>query len=233
MKRRIALACRIAYVEGLKEEVGNEFAGHVSVLDENNQIVMPGHVHQLGKGLNNITTDEIITVDLDGRTVEGKYEPVEEVVIHTSIYKARPEIKSVWHMHPPIAVALASTDAEILPISIRSSYFAEGVPILERGPGIIDTEDIAREMVAKLGKHNALIHKGHGVVTAGRNLEEACLLGLYLEGSARNQLNARMLGTKLIPFDRQQAVAYANAHSLNNRQNLWNYFENKWSGIEV
>jgi ribulose-5-phosphate 4-epimerase/fuculose-1-phosphate aldolase len=235
IKERVALACRIAYYEGLREDFGNEPSGHISVRDESTEgyLIMPGHLHGQGKGLRDITVDDVIVVDLDGKLVEGRHDPVEEIVIHTSIYKARPEIKSVLHLHPPAAVALASTDQTILPISIRSSYFAEGVPILERGPGIIDNEEIAEEMTKKLGNYNALIHKGHGIVTAGRNLEEACLLGIYLEGSARNQLMAKQFGGSLKPFDRQAAVEYARSHSLANRRNLWQYFENKWKDAKV
>jgi ribulose-5-phosphate 4-epimerase/fuculose-1-phosphate aldolase len=231
LKRRIALANRISYEEGLHEDKGNEIAGHVSVRT-GSTLLMPGHMHDEGKGIPDITADDIIEVDMNGEKVSGKHDPVEEVVIHTFIYKARPEIESVAHMHPPIATALASSDSTILPISIRSSYFAEGVPVLARGPGIIDNEDIASEMMKVMGPRNVLIHKGHGAVTCGRNLEEACTLMLFLEGSARNQLVAKQFGN-LKPFDTDAAIQYARGRSLDKRKYVWFSLENKWKHLKV
>src|SRR5579875_236062 len=228
IKRRVALANRIAYLEGLHEEFGNEFSGHISVRYDGNKVIMPGHLHDFGRGLKDITISDIIVVDLEGKVLEGKREPVDEVVLHTSIYKSRPEINSVLHLHSPASVALASTDATILPISMRASYFAEGVPVLERGPGVIDNEEIAAEMVRVLGNHNALLHKGHGVVTVGRNLEEACILGLYLEGAARNQILAMQLGA-LRPFTKEDALRFARSRSLDKKTAIWKYYENKWA----
>jgi L-fuculose-phosphate aldolase len=232
IKRRVALANRIAYEEGLREEFGNEFSGHISVR-EGDKVIMPGHLHDLGMGLRDITVNDIIVVDMEGKLVEGTRDPVEEVVIHTSIYRAREEVNSVLHLHPPAAVALASTDSTLLPISIRAAYFAEGIPVLERGPGIIDSQEIAAEMVRLLGQRNALIHRGHGIVTVGRNLEEACVLGMYLEGAARNQIMAKQLGPSLKPFNRETAIEYAKRHRLDMRPELWKYFENKWKDIKI
>lgn len=233
IKRRVALACRILYQEGLREETGNEAAGHISVrLDKSNTVLMPGHLHHLGGGLKDITTKDMIELDLDGKKLSGSRDPVEEYYIHTYIYRARPEVKCVVHAHLPTATALASTDSTIAPISIRSSYFASGVPVLERGPGIIDNESLAEEMVQTMGDSNALIHKGHGVVIAGRCLEEACILTLFLEGSAKNQLVAKQLGN-LRPFDAGRAIEYAKSHGLDRRKDMWRYFENKWKSLGV
>jgi len=233
VKRRVALACKILYQEGLREETGNEAAGHISVrLQGSNTVIMPGHLHHLGSGLKDITVRDIIELNLDGKKLAGSREPVEEYYIHTFVYKARPEVNSVVHAHLPAATALGSTDSTILPISIRSSYFAAGVPVLERGPGIIDNEEIAEEMVKIMGDRNALIHKGHGVIVAGRSLEEACILTLFLEGSAKNQLVAKQLGN-LRPFDTGRVIEYANSRSLDSRKDIWRYFENKWKRLRV
>lgn len=228
LKRRIALANRIAYQEGLHEEFGNEFSGHISLRYDDDKLLMPGHLHDQGRGLKDVTANDIITVDFEGNVIEGGLEPVDEVVIHTSIYKARPEANSVAHLHSPASVALASTDSKILQISMRAAYFIDGIPILERGPGVIASDDIASEMIRYLGNYNVIIHRGHGVVTVGRNLEEACILGLYLEGAARNQLMAMRFGN-LKPFASADSKRFAESRPLEKRTAIWKYYENKWS----
>lgn len=227
LKERIALACRIAYFEGLCEQFGNEYAGHISVKIGENRILMPGHTHQFGRGLRDMAAADMITVDMDGRRVDGELEPVDEVFIHTSVYKARPDVGSVAHLHPPVATALASTDGSLSHISLRSCYFADGVAILERGPMLIDTVNAAEELADKLGKRSVVIHRGHGLVTVGKNLAEACLRVVYLEGALRFQLLARQLGN-LKPFDEESVRRFASSHDMSQSEEAWLYYENKW-----
>ena len=49
LKKRIARANRIAYLEGLREDKGNEIAGHISVRT-GSTLLMPGHMHDFGEG---------------------------------------------------------------------------------------------------------------------------------------------------------------------------------------
>ena len=227
--QRIALACRIMYSEGLREAQGFEFAGHISVRlpGQSNLFVMPGHLHERGRGFSQLFPKDMIVVDMDGKRIQGNLDPVEEVVIHSYVYKARPEINSVVHMHPPAATALGSARQTILPISLKSSLFADGVPVLKRGPRLIDNDEIAKEMIEVMGEHKTLIHKGHGVVTAGRNLEEACLLALFLEGSAKSQILAGLLGD-VDPFDSAAALRFKERMNLAEHPEMWQYFEKKW-----
>ena len=73
---------------------------------------------------------------------------------------------------------------------------------------MIDNEGIARELVSGLGRRPAIIRKGHGIVTLGKNLEGACLLAIMLEGLARNQILARKL-RNLVPFEKEKVREFA------------------------
>ena len=226
LKQRIALACRICYEEGMCEQLGPEFAGHISIRTGPNRILMPGHLHDSGRGLKDIRADDIIAVDLNGKRLEGKHDPVEEVVIHTSIYKARSDAKSVVHLHAPFSTAIASSASNILPIMLKSCYFVD-TPILDIGPTLLKDEKTTSIMAKKLGDRQALIHKGHGIVTVGRSLEEACTLALFLEGSARMQYISGQFG-RLVPFTREQALDFAKKGNFVEDSSYWRYFENKW-----
>jgi ribulose-5-phosphate 4-epimerase/fuculose-1-phosphate aldolase len=231
VKRRIALACRIMYKEGMVEHLGYEFAGHISVKIAPNRFVMPGHLHDKARGLYDIRPSDMVVADMNGKVVSGRLEPVDEIVIHTGIYKARPEVNSVLHMHAPAATALASSDQTILPVSIRGSFFWQGVPVLERGPCLIDSEEIANELVAKMGNLPAVIHKGHGIVTAGKNLDEACISAILLEGAARQQILSKQFGN-LVPFERDAVTQFGKTGGISDHSKAWEYFENKWSQLK-
>ncbi len=226
LKQRIALACRICYEEGLCEHHGPEFAGHISVRVDENRILMPGHLHDFGKGLKDISAEDIIVVDLDGKRREGKHEPVDEVVIHTSIYKARGDAKSVTHLHAPFSTAIASSSSRIRPVMLKSCYFVD-TPILDIGPTLLKDEKTTSKMVKKLGDHRALIHKGHGIVTVGKSFEEACTLALFLEGAAKMQYIAGHFG-ELEPFSQEQALEFAKKGNFLEDSSYWRYYENKW-----
>lgn len=227
LKEKIALACRIAYFEGLCEQLGNEYAGHISVKIGEDRILMPGHTHQFGRGLRDMAADDMIVVDMKGKRVEGNLEPVDEVVIHTSVYKARPDVGAVVHVHPPVATALASTDGSLSYLSLRSCFFADGIGVLERGPMLIDNTEVAEDLVKNLGKRSVVIHRGHGLVTVGKSLPEACIRAVYLEGALRFQLLAQQLG-HLKPFDKEQVARFSASNDLSKSDEVWLYYENKW-----
>ena len=54
--------------------------------------------------------DDIITCNLDGYMVDGKpgLTQVSEVMIHACIYKLRPDVQSVVHVHPRFTVLLST-----------------------------------------------------------------------------------------------------------------------------
>jgi ribulose-5-phosphate 4-epimerase/fuculose-1-phosphate aldolase len=228
LAKKIASACRIFYQERICESFGPEFAGHISVLAEKNRVLIPGHVHNLGRGLRDINPEDVIAVDLEGKLLEGKHDPVDEVAIHTSIYRARHDVKSVAHLHPPFATALSGTSSKILPISLKSCYFTD-VPVLDTGPRLLSDEKSTAQMTRKLGTRNAIIHKGHGTVTVGESLEEACGTTLLLEGAARDQAISRQLG-RLAPFERTKALKFAREGILAGDY-IWRYYENKWKDV--
>jgi L-ribulose-5-phosphate 4-epimerase len=232
IKRRIALACRIMYEEGMVEHLGYEFAGHISVKIGPDTFVMPGHLHDKARGLYGMKPSDMVVANMSGKVVTGRLEPVDEIVIHTCLYKARPEVNSVLHMHAPAATALASSDQTILPLSIRGSFFWQGVPVLEKGPCLIDNEEIANELVAKMGNLPAVIHKGHGIVTAGKNLDEACINAVLLEGAARQQMLSRQFGN-LVPFDKDAVANFGKSGGISDHSKAWQYYENKWSRLKV
>src|SRR5215472_301801 len=73
--------------------------GHISARlpDDPARFLMKPH----SVGLDEITMENILTIDLDGNVVAGTARRHSEVFIHSEIYKARPDVASVIHTHPP------------------------------------------------------------------------------------------------------------------------------------
>src|SRR5436309_15551487 len=51
--------------------------------------------------------DDLCIVDLDGKQVAGNRKRSSEILLHLSVMKARPGVKSCVHSHPPHATASA------------------------------------------------------------------------------------------------------------------------------
>jgi ribulose-5-phosphate 4-epimerase/fuculose-1-phosphate aldolase len=88
-----------------------------------------------------------------------------------------------------------------------SAIFYEGVPVFE-GTGQVESPERAGEIARILGPTKAVILRGHGAVVVGQSIREVCILALYLEESARLQVEAMKLGTPKF-VSRQEAERIA------------------------
>ncbi len=225
LKEKLARACRIVYRE---TPLPDPF-GHISLRISENKILILGHVHDEGRSLEDALPEDIVQIDLDGNILEGKSHPPEEKVIHTAIYRARKDVNSVVHAHPQIATAFSTVDQKILPITLGSTIFYKGVPIVDVGTSWITSEAHGKVLVEKLGDRNAVLLRGHGVVTAGRTLEEACFVTIALEKAAKMQIIASMAGTPK-PFSAYHSKEYAQVELPDVHE--WTYFEKRLRQLE-
>ena len=51
--------------------------------------------------------EDLIICDLDGKKIEGERDCTSEIMMHTTIYRMRPDVKAVVHAHPPVATGFA------------------------------------------------------------------------------------------------------------------------------
>ena len=108
----LAQACRVlgAY------EMTHAALGHVSYRLEGTDSMLIK-----GKGANEVglrytRTRDIVKVDFDANMLDGPndLQPPSESFLHIWIYKMRPDVKSVVHVHPEHAVLLTITRKEII-----------------------------------------------------------------------------------------------------------------------
>lgn len=119
---------------------------------------------------------------------------VPQSTVHQAVYKLRSDVNSVIHFHSPAVILLSVVGQTVRPMHNYSAIFYEGVPVFE-GTGQVESPERAGEIARLLGAAKAVILRGHGAVVVGRSIREACILALYLEESARLQVEAMKLGT--------------------------------------
>src|SRR5574341_721003 len=70
LKEKLALACRVI----INENLTDRGKGHQCVrVPGKEQIILPGHLHDVGRGLEGITADDMVIIDFNGKVLEGKY----------------------------------------------------------------------------------------------------------------------------------------------------------------
>jgi len=185
---KIAQGVRILHGFGLIE-----VWGHVSARADHQSCYILGHLHSEGRLLSGARPDSIVRVDLDGQRTEGTHHPPGEVYIHTEVYKKRPDVKAVVHHHGLSCITLSILDQQVLPLWVQATPFCKGTPIFEL-PEQVDNPEIAAEVAHVLGDKRAVLLKGHGAVVVGASIEEACVLSICMERTARMQLDALMAG---------------------------------------
>lgn len=144
-------------------------------------------------GLRQDEEDWLVQFDFNGKKIRGVGTPPFEAPIYTQIFKMRPDVKAIAHTHSPACVSMSLADKPLCAIHMQSAKLGDGVPVYPRPIHIKDDEE-GYELATMLADGRALLIKGHGVVTVGRSIDEASMLAVYLERTAKIQGLAMTLG---------------------------------------
>ena len=162
--------------------------GNISVKLNNRIIVTPT---MKSKGF--LKVNELVTTDLKGNRVEGKLKPTSELLLHIFVYKKREDVGAVIHAHPPFGTALAVAGME-LPDNVLPEVFLSMGKIPLASYGTPSTQELPNSISRLIMKHDAILLKNHGVITVGKELEEAYFKLERVEHFAQVFFIAKSLG---------------------------------------
>jgi HCOMODA/2-hydroxy-3-carboxy-muconic semialdehyde decarboxylase len=164
-----------------------------------------------------VRQEDLIEYDLDSNPVDARGgESVRERFIHGEVYRARPEVMAVVHNHSPSVLPFSVTGVPMRPIFHMAAFVGEGLPNFEirdvqKGTDLlVKTPQLGKALAKTLGAKPASLMRGHGAVVVGENLPRAVGRSVYLELSARMQMQAMALagpGGKIIYMDDAEVKA--------------------------
>lgn len=137
--------------------------------------------------------DDALNV-LDGEGAHGVREPNPATRFHLWVYRARRDLQAVVHTHPPAASALAAAEQPLVVAHMDATPLFEDCAFLARWPGLPTADREGEIIAAALGDKHALLLAHHGLLTAGRSVQEAAFLAVFMERMARLQLDAAKVG---------------------------------------
>ncbi|MFX0023669.1 MAG: NAD(P)-dependent oxidoreductase [Candidatus Hermodarchaeota archaeon] len=196
LKKEIVDLCH----ELLKEKHVIGSAGNVSVRitedDKEFVLITPSNVRY-----DEMAPEDILTIDMEGKVMDGNRNPSVEKQMHLSIYHNREDVNAIIHAH-----SIYSTILSALNMSIPA-VFEEFVPyiggeVLCAKYGEAGTEELAEGVLNALEERNAALLANHGNLCCGSHLDGAYTVLKYLERGAKIYYLAKLIkDPNLLPED--------------------------------
>lgn len=201
-RKEVAVGTHMLTDVGLATDVRASL-GHVSmrVPGDPNKFVVKGRGYRLD-ALSRMRPQDLVVCDLDANLLEGppNIVPCFEVKIHSCIYKARPDVNSVVHVHPTYTVVLSVLGSEIHPMCNEGNGLViDPIPVYPK-PKIITTDAEGTEVARILGRGQIVLLFGHGAVTAAADMEHSITNMIHLEHQARMNYLAYCAAGKDHPY---------------------------------
>ena len=187
--------------------IANRILAHEGVVDAYGHVSLrhPSHPERYllsrSRSPELVEPGDLMEFMLDGTPVgDDRRPPYLERFIHGAIYEARPEIQAVVHAHAEDALPFTITTTPLRPVVHTASFIGARVPVWDIREKFGDTNLLivnmaqGRDLARCLGEDRVALMRGHGFAAAGRSLQEAVRISVYLPRNARVLLEALRLG---------------------------------------
>jgi ribulose-5-phosphate 4-epimerase/fuculose-1-phosphate aldolase len=161
-KAEAAIGNRILAEVGLAAGVRASL-GHVSmrVPGDLNLFVVKGRGYRMDV-LSRMRPEDMVVCELEGRWIDGPPYSLQcsEVKIHSCIYKNRPDVVSVVHVHPDYVVLMSVLQNGFKPMAQEGARLVtKPLPVYPHTK-IITSEEEGQEVAHLLGNGEAWLHQG-------------------------------------------------------------------------
>jgi len=161
----------------------------------------PGNIWITPSGYprSHLTPEDLLLIDLEGNVLHGNLRPTIETPFHTQIYKVRPEINAVCHVHNPYTQGFFLSQ-KLTETDIAGIYLLADDPPLEfprpigAGPVVIEYRQLGSKALGRLVGEacrfdvlpiRVIVLLNHGIIGIGRCIHEGRFLVELLEEWAR------------------------------------------------
>jgi L-ribulose-5-phosphate 4-epimerase len=141
--------------------------GNVSGIDRERGLIA---IKPSGVSYDDMTADDMVIVDLDGKVVEGKYKPSSDTPTHLVLYKAFPKVGGVVHTHSEWATSWAQAGIPIPALgTTHADYFYGDIPC-------------TRKLSEKEIQSNYEVETGNLIVEAFQKIDPLAIPSVIING---------------------------------------------------
>ncbi len=161
--------------------------GHTSmrVPGEPDKFAVKGRGYRID-ALDRMRPEDMVICDLEGNWLDGPPGSLQcgEVKIHSCIYKHRPDVQSVTHVHPKFTVLLSVLGKPFVPMAQEGcNLFGKPLPLYP-WTKTVTTEEEGQQVAGLLADGKIVLLLGHGAVTVGASVQESVTTMIHLEHQA-------------------------------------------------
>ena len=140
-----------------------------------------------------LKNNQIVYTDFDGKSLEKGKKPSSEKFLHIEIYKQRPDINYIIHVHAPYLSTFASAGKDLMaPIMAENVFYFGGIPLAEYA--LPSTMELVDNTVKFFNDYDAVLMANHGFVVGAKTIKDAYLKLELAESYAQVVLNTEILG---------------------------------------
>ena len=187
LRERLALCCGILHAHGH----GSGLAGQVSARAQEPDSYW---TQPMGLGLEEVCSETLLRVNADLEVLEGQGMANPATRFHSWIYRHLPQVQAIVHTHPVHTSALSMLGQPLRVAHMDSCMLFDDVGWLAHWPGVPIGNEEGRLIAQALGGRRAALLAHHGLVVAAQSIDEACVMAVQIERSARLQLLAQAAG---------------------------------------
>lgn len=199
--------------------------GNVSAIDRESGLFV---IKPSGVEYEKLTPEDMVVVDLNGKKVEGRYNPSSDTATHVELYKAFSEIGGIVHTHSTYATSWAQAGHSIPCYgTTHADYFFGEIPCVrcltaeeiedayEENTGHLIVNEFMR-MCKDPGAVPAVLCKNHGPFAWGKDAKEAVHNAVVLEEVAKMAYLAEVINPRVQPAPQElQDKHYLRKHGAN------------------
>lgn len=131
-----------------------------------------------------MTTDDVVVQDLDGKVIEGRREPSHESQVHLAVYEQREDALGIVHAEPIYTNLFGVLHKPIAPLHVGTLIDVRGeVPVMPFAPS--GSRQFGYDMLEVMGDRNAVVWANHGMLAIGGSLGKAIHCTVMVEISAQ------------------------------------------------
>ena len=213
LRRTLALALAM-----LEREAIIDFNGHFSARLPDQRGLL---INAADSVRSRIAGDDFIEIDFDGRPLAGERAAPMEFHLHAQIYRVRPDVNAVVHMHPRWSTVLTTAGHRWLPVTMQAAVL--GCVRTFDKTASINSAALGAELAAFLGSDKAALMRRHGALSAAAGVLDAFVQAIYLEENAHRQYLALQIGTPQPLSDEECATIGRNLSRPMLLKKVWDY----------
>ncbi len=164
------------------------YSGNISAKYEDGMLITVS-----GSANGYLHADDVVYTNFDGESLDEGKKPSSEKFLHIEIYKRRPDINYIIHVHAPYLSSFASAGKDLMaPVMAENVFYFGGIPLAKYA--LPSSMELVKNTVKYFDEYDAVLMENHGFIIGSKTMRDAYLKLELAESYAQVVLNTQLLG---------------------------------------